>query len=412
MPSDVARILEPQPWMTAASTQKVIAALTAKGASVRFVGGCVRDAVLDRRVKDVDIATPEPPERVMELLKAAGVRVVPTGIKHGTVTAIAGHDHFEITTLREDVETYGRHAKVAFTDDWDADAARRDFTMNAMSCTPEGELHDPFGGYEDALEGRVRFVGDPAARIEEDVLRILRFYRFGAHYGTPPLDPDGRAACRAMAERIPNLSIERVRDELLRLLEAPDPAAILAIMAEDGALAYALPEEHGLETLARLVSLEVQFAEPDRIRRLAALMPDAPAAEGAAIRLRLSNAERRRISDALILATAFDWTMDARERRVTLYLGGAEMVRDAALVAAAKEAPPDEAMLRAVLDQAAAWRAPQLPVGGRDAKALGLADGPAIGEALRRVEQWWIAGDFQASREEALARLRAEIEKA
>jgi len=198
--------LAPQPWMTAPETRAVVAALTADGTEVRFVGGCVRDALLGRPVKDVDIATPDRPQRVMELLARAGIRAIPTGIEHGTVTAVVGRTPFEITTLRRDVETYGRRAKVAFTDDWTADAARRDFTINALSCTPDGRLYDPFGGLADLRAGRVRFVGDPEARIREDVLRLLRFFRFYAHYGAAPPDPAALAACRALAPLLPGLA--------------------------------------------------------------------------------------------------------------------------------------------------------------------------------------------------------------
>ncbi|MEE8534186.1 MAG: CCA tRNA nucleotidyltransferase, partial [Alphaproteobacteria bacterium] len=235
--------------MKAPATRAVVDALTADSAEVRFVGGCVRDAVAGRKVTDVDIATPDPPETVTRLLEAAGIRVVPTGIAHGTVTAVIRHRHFEITTLRRDVETYGRRAKVAFTDDWTADAARRDFTINALFCDPDGTLYDPFGGIDDLDAGRVRFVGDAVKRIKEDVLRLLRFFRFYAHYGRPPPDAEALAACRAMARALPGLSGERVSAELLRLLAAPDPAAVLALMIEAEVLAFVLPEVAGLDAL-------------------------------------------------------------------------------------------------------------------------------------------------------------------
>jgi len=180
--------LPPQPWMKAPATLRVIAALKAKGAEVRFVGGCVRDALLGRAVKDIDIATHDAPEIVMALLADAGIEAIPTGISHGTVTAVLGKDHFEITTLRRDVETDGRRARVAFTEDWAADAARRDLTINAIFAAPDGALYDPFGGLEDLKAGRIRFVGDARTRIQEDVLRLLRFFRFYVHYGRPPMD--------------------------------------------------------------------------------------------------------------------------------------------------------------------------------------------------------------------------------
>ena len=209
--------------MTAPVTRAVVKALTADGADVRFVGGCVRDALLGRESADIDIGTPDPPERVMGLLEGAGIetRTVPRGIAHGTVTAIAGGNRYEITTLRRDERTDGRHAEVAFTDDWEQDAARRDFTINAMSVTPDGVLHDYFGGQEDLEAGRVRFVGDPATRIAEDHLRLLRFFRFFAWYGKGEPDEEALDACRAEAHRIQTLSGERVQAEMLKMLKAP-----------------------------------------------------------------------------------------------------------------------------------------------------------------------------------------------
>ena len=220
--------------MTAPATRAVTEALSAEGATVRFVGGCVRDAVLGRDAKDVDIATPDPPETVIALLEAAGLKAVPTGIAHGTVTAVADGTPFEVTTLRHDVETDGRHAKVAFTDDWVADAARRDFTLNALYCDADGALYDPVGGIEDARRGRVRFVGDARARIEEDALRLLRFFRFHAHYGRGEADATALAACRELAPLLANLSGERLRDETLKLLAAPESAPVVALMIDMG----------------------------------------------------------------------------------------------------------------------------------------------------------------------------------
>ena len=216
--------LDLQTWMKADETRAMVEVLRAGGQTVRFVGGCVRDAVLERAVKDIDLATPDPPETVIERLEQAGLGAVPTGIDHGTVTAVVGEAHFEITTLRRDVETYGRRARVEFTDDWVADASRRDFTINALFCDPDGTLYDPTGGLGDLKAGRVRFIGDPAQRIDEDVLRILRFFRFHAWYGQEALDQEGFAACRALAHRLPALSGERVAGELFRLLDAADPS--------------------------------------------------------------------------------------------------------------------------------------------------------------------------------------------
>ncbi len=224
------RKIPPQDWMRAPETRAVIAALTAEGAEVRFVGGCVRDALAERRVQDIDIATQLPPEAVMRLLDAAGIKAVPTGIQHGTVTAVSGGKPFEITTLRVDVETYGRKAKVAFTDDWTADAARRDFTFNALSCAPDGTLYDPFDGEADLMAGRVRFVGEARARIVEDYLRLLRFFRFQAHFAKQPPDPQALEIAAELAPRLDRLSGERIRGELLRLLQAPDPLPVVEIL--------------------------------------------------------------------------------------------------------------------------------------------------------------------------------------
>src|SRR5215468_4177027 len=265
--------LDPQPWMIAAETVAVMAALAAAGGEARFVGGCVRDALLGRKVSDIDIATHEPPERVMNLLSRAGIKAIPTGIKHGTVTAVVGVRHFEITTLRRDVETYGRHARVEYTDDWAADAARRDFTMNALFCSADGTIYDPFGGLADLRAQRVRFVGDPAERIREDVLRLLRFFRFHAHYGKPPPDPPALAACRDLAHLLPTLSGERVCAETLKLLSAPQPADVVDLMRESGVLAHFLPEATGIDRMRALVAAEAVaprdlVPRPDPLRRL------------------------------------------------------------------------------------------------------------------------------------------------
>src|SRR6266849_6927164 len=229
--------IAPQPWMVEPSTSTVLAALSAGGAEVRFVGGSVRDALLGSPIGDIDIATPAPPERIIELLQKRGIRVLPTGLAHGTVTAIVPPRHFEITTLRRDVETYGRRARVAFDADWAEDAARRDFTINAIYLDPDGTVHDPVGGLADLAARRVRFVGDPATRIAEDVLRVLRYYRFQARFGdgrgNDRGDPAARAACRAAAARLSTLSAERVAHELLRLLAVPDPLSALRMIDED-----------------------------------------------------------------------------------------------------------------------------------------------------------------------------------
>jgi len=271
--------IEAQAWMTATATRAVLAALTADGAVARFVGGCVRDAVLGRAVKDIDLATTDEPKTVIEKLERAGLKAVPTGIAHGTVTAVAEKQPFEITTLRRDVETDGRHATVAFTDDWIADAARRDFTFNAMFCDADGTLYDPFDGRVDLESGRVRFVGDAKKRIEEDVLRLLRFFRFTAWVGHPPHDVEAVAACREFAPKLVTLSGERVRNELLKLLAAPDPLPALALMDELDVTRHVIanPRDDRLRRLAAMIALEAETGDP--IPRLAAIVADGVAAE-------------------------------------------------------------------------------------------------------------------------------------
>jgi poly(A) polymerase len=397
--------------MTASETAAVIAALTKKGAAVRFVGGCVRDAVLGRKVKDIDIATHDPPEAVMALLKEAGIKAVPTGIAHGTVTAVVGKSHFEITTLREDVETYGRHAKVAFTNDWKADASRRDFTFNAMFLAPDGALYDPFDGIADLKAGRVRFVGDPETRIKEDVLRLLRFFRFYAHYGTGAPDAAGLAACRKLAHLLPSLSGERVAGELLRLLTAPDPAPVLLLMAGEGVLAHVLPEATRIPRLAALAEIESKLGEADALRRLAAsLEPKLAAAEDVADRLRLSNAESERLVALAAPEFPVTVTSDSKIQRRELYRLGAARYRDLALLAWAEAAGQrsDDAF-RAMIAAAEGWKKIALPVKGRDVLALGVENGPEVGRLLKEIETWWIENDFTPDRAECLKKLKLRV---
>jgi poly(A) polymerase len=344
---------------------------------------------------------------VITRLERFGLKAVPTGIAHGTVTAVSEGRPYEITTLRRDVETFGRHAKVAFTDDWREDAARRDFTINALSCRPDGTLFDYFGGRADLEAGRVRFVGDPEARISEDVLRLLRFYRFFAHYGRDVPDPPARAACRRLAHRLPALSGERLREETLKLLRAPAPHEVLALMQADGVLQTYLPQATALARLATLVAIERRLlpaAPADALRRLAALFEAGADVDAVAARLRLSNRDRDRLSALLAGDPAFD--LETADARPLFYRFGATLIRDRALLAAAARNKWDAAALSRLLAAAAAWKPVRLPVNGGDVLALGLEQGEAVGAALRQLEEWWIAREFQPDREAALAQLR------
>ena len=393
--------IAPQPWMAEPATLAVLGALSAGGVEARFVGGSVRDALLGRSIGDIDIATPAPPERVIELLEKTGIKVVPTGLAHGTVTAVVPPRHFEITTLRRDVETYGRRARVTFDADWAADAARRDFTINAIFLAPDGRIDDPVSGLSDLRARRVRFVGDPATRIAEDVLRLLRYYRFEARFGDGTGDARARIACRAAAHLLPTLSAERLAQELSKLLETPDPIPALQMMQEDGVLTVALPEARRLDRLWRLIEIE---PEADPLLRLAALIEvDGEGAAALAARLRFSNAWRERVQ-GLSAPWPLDPRGDIRAQRRALYRLGVERYRDVSLLMAA-EGRVSRTRLTELLDLARAWTPPVFPLAGRDVTALGVSPGERVGRLLAAVRDWWETSDFKADRAACLAHL-------
>ena len=401
----VAKIgLQPGKWPPEVGV--VMAALAADGVVVRLVGGCVRDAVLERRSVDFDFATPEDPERVSVRLAAAGITALPTGLAHGTVTAVIGAWQAQITTLRRDVETDGRHATVAFTDDWEADARRRDLTINALYCDADGTLYDPVGGLADLKAGRVRFVGDPDRRIAEDALRALRFFRFHAWYGQGAPDAAGLGACARAAGGLAGLSGERVAAELLRLLAAPRPSEVLAVMAASGVLAAVLPEASDFERLAALVALEVDGIAGDGERRLAAVIePGVNGAHALARRLRLSNKQRDRL--ALLAEPPVAMAADMDSHRALYHLGRDRFLDLALLWRAGSGGPA--AAYRALLDAAQNWTPPRFPLRGADALALGVPEGPEVGRLVAAVEAWWEEGDFRAGRAACLERLETLV---
>ncbi len=396
-----------QTWMTAAPVMRVLAALGAPQVDVRFVGGAVRNAVMGLPVTEIDIATPELPDVVTQRLKNAGIKVVPTGIDHGTVMAVADGATFEITTLRRDTACDGRHAAVEFTTDWHEDARRRDFTMNAMSLKPDGALFDDHNGAEDAKAGRVRFVGIPADRIQEDYLRILRLFRFFAWYGGTAIDETTLAACRIHAPGLARLSAERIQQELAKLLSVPAPQDAVKLMAATEVLAHILPAPHAPDVLARLVALEAShtLAPGDWLRRLAALAPS----DAVADRLKLSNADRERLAAPRRAALRVDDRTSPLALRHALYHLGGPLVRDRVLLAWAHEADaqtaPQSAPWRALLDAAETWTPKPLPVTGGDVLDLGVAPGPEVGRLLTAMEDWWIGAGFAPSRTEAHAQL-------
>lgn len=387
--------------------------LGAPGVDARLVGGCVRNAVMGLPVGEIDAATPEAPDAVLARLADAGVRAIPTGLDHGTVTALIGERSFEITSLRRDTACDGRHAAVEFTTDWREDARRRDFTFNAMSLRRDGALFDYFGGVPDAEAGRVRFVGDPADRIQEDYLRILRLFRFFAWYGRESLDPATLSACRTHAPGLARLSAERVRDEFVKILAAPTPAPVLTLMRDAGTLRAVLPEAEDQNRLAALTRVESAVGAPTDWRRRLAACIGAADAEPLAQRLKLSSADRVRLVRLTAPEPLLDGATPAALVRAALYKYGPDLIYDRFLLGWAHArmlaTAGDDQRWNDQLRHAAEWQPQALPVGGGDVLALGIPQSPLVGEVLDAVEAWWMARDFVPSREETLVELRRQV---
>lgn len=391
-----------QDWLCDEAANGVIKALSADGGTARYVGGCVRDAVLGRPVRDLDIATDSTPQKVISLLEAAGLKAIPTGIEHGTITAVAGGRPFEITTLRVDVETFGRHAAVAFTDDWKQDAQRRDFTLNALFCDPDGRVYDPVGGIKDLKAGHVRFIGDARKRIEEDALRILRFFRFHAWFGQGELDNKGLQACVEAKRQLANLSVERVRSEILRLLEAPNPLETLDVMIDASILALVLPEAFSSRRLDALVSLERVLKMSDPLRRLAALtnLTDEKLTSLGS-RWRFSNADQARLAAMAGRPDSLPPGMSDEQMRESIYRGGAEPFCDRALLAWASDGQGRDRFLAFAKE----WVVPVFPLMGREVVARGVGEGEAVGKLLSALEDWWIENGFVPGKSDLLEQL-------
>jgi len=384
-------------WLTEGALARVLAVLDGAGEEARLVGGTVRNALLGEPFGDADIATTALPVEVIRRVEAAGFKAVPTGIEHGTVTVVADGRPFEVTTLREDVETFGRHAKVAFGRDWRRDAERRDFTMNALFLSRDGTIHDFVGGLADLEARRVRFIGNPAQRIAEDYLRILRFFRFHAAYGEGALDPAGLHACIAARSGLDTLSRERVRMELLKLLAAPRPAPTLAVMSETGLLEQVIGGVPLLASANKMIGLEASLSlTADPVRRLAALgILVREDAERLRDRLRLANVEFERLT-----AMAEGWTgisppANDDDARGLLYRLGPQTFIDSVLLAWSRAAQdPTDTRWRAMATLPARWEAPVFPLKAADLLARGMTKGPALGAALRSAEGAWIAEGF------------------
>lgn len=395
-------------WMTAPETVQVMAAL----GEARFVGGAVRNALLGAAVADIDIAVPMPPSEVLARLVARNIKVIETGMDHGTVTAIAGTHAFEITSLRRDVETDGRHARVVFTDDWAEDAARRDFTINALYASAGGEIFDYATGVEDLIAGKVRFVGDARARIAEDYLRVLRLFRFHAWYGKGEVDAEGLRAAAQAKDKLKSLAAERVAKEMLRLLEAGNPTPVLRVMAATGILSELLPGALQLPRLERLVEIDADnFSPRDGLLRLAALLPeDGEAAHAAADALRLSNADRTRLEQALS-GERIAAHLSAKDARRLLYRIGVARFRDKVWLAWANAPKAASAIQwRMLLTMADNWHRPRFALTGLDVMQAGVPEGPEVGRILAKIEDWWVGGDFAADEGALRDRLRGAID--
>lgn len=371
-------------WRRADGLDQLVEALGGKDMMVRFVGGAVRDTLLGLPVKDIDCATRLLPEESSRRIVAAGFKAIPTGIAHGTVTALLPSGPVEVTTLRRDVATDGRRAVVAFTDEWREDAARRDFTINALSADPTaGEIHDYFGGLADLDAGLVRFIGDPLQRIAEDHLRILRLFRFHERFGRGAPDPAALAACIERANDLMALSRERIADELIKLLGGQDPHPTVRLMLDNGIFRPIIPEIDGagVQRLARLITRERAAGVPvDALRRLGALLPqDSAIAASIAQRLKLSKAATRRLEQSA--------SGQGGSARALAYSLGPEIAGDILLRS-------DRSMDRLGLDQLSDWERPRLPIGGGDLIGRGLSAGPIVAATLQAIERRWIAEDF------------------
>jgi len=390
------RRLDDAPWLKSGPAARVLKLLNADGEEARVVGGAVRNALLGLPIGDIDIATTALPEEVVRRAKAAGIKSVPTGIEHGTVTLVVDAAPFEVTTLREDTETFGRKAKVAFGRDWVRDAERRDFTINGLSVDAQGCVHDYVGGLEDIAARRVRFIGEPARRIEEDYLRILRFFRIHAAYGAGEPDRASYLACISGQAGLAGLSAERIRVEILKLMVADGAVVAVNAMADGGLL---LPIFGGIAytgPFAKLISIEhVLGLVPDPVRRLGALaVAVTEDARRLASRLRLSNAETKALDSMGHRWWRLGGMDEARAKR-RLYRLGEERYRDRLMLAWARSGEgSDAASWRELANLPAHWTAPKFPLKAADFLARRLAQGPELGQALGLAEDAWLAADF------------------
>ena len=406
-------------WMKNASIKAVLNALAAGGKEARFIGGCVRDELLKLPVNEVDLATPERPERVIQLLEKAEIKAVPTGIKYGTVTAVIQKNTYQITSLRKDITTNGRHPVVEFTDDWLEDAMRRDFTINALSATPEGVVYDYLNGLQDLAERRIKFVGLAEERIKEDHLRILRYFRFMATTGFLNDDKVSHQICIDNAYLLSHLSGERIREEFFKILISENYNDVLDVMVKSGVTRHFLPEAMQTNFTKHLIRVENFVNEHiniiiDPIRRLASLIStDKSNVEAIAQKLKFSNHQYKKLKGLLVPEWQAVWNTDDIRLCAGLYRFGAAYIIDLSLqqwsrmLADAPQIPQEQtdAWLR-IINTANCWKDRTFPIKGQDMVNLGFAEGPKISHILKKLENWWINDGCTADRETCLNKLR------
>ena len=393
-------------WLNWPESQRLLALLNRENGAARFIGGCVRDTLFNPEVKvvDLDIATTWRPEAVIDLLRGAGIKTLPTGLHHGTVTALLDGKSFEVTTLRIDQACDGRHAEVSFTESFEADAARRDFTINTMSCDANACLYDPYGGLADLEANRVVFIGEPEERIREDYLRILRFFRFYGRFGDVPPNKMAMDACRKLKDGLDAISGERIRSEMFRILTGSGVVRALRAMQASRVMQRLIDTEPSIE---RLASLLEAAPDSDAVVRLAALMPETGNVDGLSARWRLSKEETNRLR--LLHSTNLNEIgEDPRAHLHGLYRWGERNYRDLLKLAAGRRPSLD---LASALAQIADLKVPTFPVGGSDLVARGISPGVELGRELSVLKDWWIAQDFEPSRDACLAELDARLDR-
>jgi tRNA nucleotidyltransferase/poly(A) polymerase len=400
-----------QPWFNDDGVRHVFALLDRDGEEARVIGGAVRNALFGLPVGDIDFATTATPDVIVRRAAAAGIKAVPTGIDHGTVTLVIDGHGYEVTALREDIATDGRHAVVRFGRDWDADARRRDFTINALSATADGRIHDPVGGYDDVVARRVRFIGDAVTRIAEDRLRILRFFRFHAEYAEGAPDPAGLSAAMAARNELRDLSAERVGQEMRKIVVARHAVEVATEMQEHGIMGVVLGGIAYLAPFAK--AIRAQSAAKATLSVAARLATLACRIEEDVLRvverLRLSNVERDRMLAALSAAERFTPFPDERAARALLYRFGEEAYRDGVFQGFAWSASPPGDAWKNLYHLPDRWTPPRFPLTGRDVMASGRERGPEVGALLRAVESWWVAEDFAPDESAVRARLQQMI---